>query len=228
VGEGGRVDDLSPGRRVHVSERRVVIEGRVLTEGALVDALRSKERTETRLIVEQLKEDLRVGARDSDALYVISRAFRPAVRGWLRQRWFRNDASTVDEVWNDTLLRIYSRINSYDPTKSEFATWILNQARYGALDTLRRQPKGRYVPFGPTSTEVVIEPLTQREREALRRAWRHLTRTERQLVHLRLVLNLSYAEIAADLGGELPEAHVRVYAARALKRLRQFYDQEMS
>jgi RNA polymerase sigma-70 factor, ECF subfamily len=210
-----------------VTERRIVLQDRLFSEGELVDSLRSKQRHETDLVIAQLKEDLRVGASDSDALYAISRAFRPAVRGWLRNQWFRDDPATVDEVWNDTLLRIYSRINAFDPTKSKFTTWIVNQARFAALDALRRQPSQPATGTTEAAIEITAEPLTDRERAALRQSWRHLTRTERQILHLRIVLHLTYAEIAGDLGGELPEAHVRVYCARALKRLRRFYEKEM-
>ena len=63
------------------------------------------------------------------------------------------------------------------------------------------------------------------ELDVLRRAWRRLTSTERKLLTLRVLRDLSHREVARELG-DIPEKHVRVYVARALARLRSYVDEE--
>jgi RNA polymerase sigma factor (sigma-70 family) len=47
------------------------------------------------------------------------------------------DPLQAEEILHDTFLKIWSKIQTYDPSKGRFFTWIVNIARHLAVDKLR-------------------------------------------------------------------------------------------
>jgi RNA polymerase sigma factor (sigma-70 family) len=208
--------------------------------------LQTREPAAVKRLVDQLRQDV---ASDQDrGLVLLSKAYRSRIVGWLNKTYFAGDYERAQEAWNDTLLRVWQRVGSYDETRMGFISWVFSQARYAAQDLLRAIKVGRETAFAPdeegdekTAFEREMEaearrgfeetqPLTRREEAALRRARARLNSTQRQLLDLRYVLGLEPVEIARGdlLDRAIPETHIRVYINRAAQRLRRLYEQELA
>jgi RNA polymerase sigma factor (sigma-70 family) len=222
-------------------------------EQAFIGALRRREPEAERQVVRQLREDLRNGGGQARGLSLLQHAFRSAIVGWLQHKWFKGDVRTAEEAWNDTLYRVWTRLEQYDENRSRFPTWVWNQARYAALDLLRKPETGRDIPYAreeraddakeqealdPLARGLEEEakrqfdepePLTRMEERAIRQALRRLSNTEQWLLRLRYVHGFRNVDIARQelAGRPLPEEHVRVYVNRAAERLRTYYEQEL-
>jgi RNA polymerase sigma-70 factor (ECF subfamily) len=142
------------------------------------------------------------------------------------------DPGDAQDVTQDALLRAYRALTSaYDDERCrtlELRPWLFRITRNLALNRLRARRTERETPLPEPDGyhEVALrvpgigaESLAARERRReLERALGRLSRELRELVQLRYVENLSYAEIAAVAGGS--EAAVRGKVFRALGRLR--------
>jgi len=207
---------------------RVAVGGRSVDELEFIRQLRAHNEEATRLLVRQIKDDHSASRTDSVGLHLLSRSFRPVVLGYLGRDWFPYDAATAQEVWNDTLFRTYSRIESYDPTRSRFLTWVVNQARYAALDARRHQTRREARIYEVPATTDDVTPLSRVEQRALRRARKRLSPLEARLLQLRVVEECAPRDIATQhFGGDLSAEQVRVYTFRAISRLRKHFEDEL-
>lgn len=210
----------------------VSVAGRSFNRAAFVASVLEKDPEATRALVAQIREDAARGSEDALGLMLFSEAFRGRILGWLQHRRFPADPSAAEEVWNETLLRVWRRAPEYEENRSAFLTWAMNQAKWAAQDYVRRVPKRQEFVLSPgadvTSDESEPEPLTVQESQALQRAFTRLNDTQQLLVRARFIAELPYAVIARDvLGGKQSEANVRVYVNRAMIALRRSYDEEL-
>jgi RNA polymerase sigma-70 factor (ECF subfamily) len=138
-------------------------------------------------------------------------------------RWARDVADT-DDLVQDTLLRTFTRLGSFEPRQTGALQAYLRQAVVNRLrDEIRRKRRA------PESTDVDTEmlpaegsPLEEaigREAvEAYEQALTRLKPEEREAVIGRVELGCSYEELAESLGKPTAEA-ARKAAQRALVRL---------
>jgi RNA polymerase sigma-70 factor (ECF subfamily) len=191
---------------------------------ALAQALRAQDPAAAAAVVSALAER---GAEQSVALEAVALAFYSDVMPFIRRR-VGQDPERADEVWSDTLLRVYKRAGTYDRKRSQFRTWVFNQAHYAALDSARRARARAETPVARLPEQYggddLALPLTASDQRALRRAMKRLTPTERQLLWCRHVLGMLPSEIAtSEFATELPAEHIRVYLSRAADKLRRLY-----
>ena len=186
------------------------------------------------LIVSQIIADKTAASRTSDGLIAVDLAWRRAVQGYLVQEFFRSTPDSAEPVWNDTLRRVFDNIDKFDSRLSRFTTWVFNQARYAALDHVRRTKRAerelRSLVADPTSVGASeSEPLLVgvRERSALRRALRKLSALDRELIRLRFIEDMTYDEVYEELGGRVKRDHVRIAMARATTRFRTAASKEL-
>jgi RNA polymerase sigma factor (sigma-70 family) len=226
----------------------VEVDGHSAEVTAFISAVQRGDKQATRWLIAQMRQDLVAKSETAPGLILFSQAFRGKILGWIQYKRFPHDPRAAEEVWNDTLVRVWSRIRSYDKSKSALLTWAMNQAKWAASDYSADSRRNRETPAGTPgdspgrdASALTLsllneakreaeepEPLTVFEKRALSRARRRLTETQRRLLHLRFICDLSHGEIARSrLAGDIPEAHVRVYVNRAAKRLRCFYDEEL-
>lgn len=210
----------------------VSVAGRLVNRAAFIAAVLEKDPEATRALVAQIKEDAASGGEDSPGLVLFSEAFRGKILGWIQYRRFPADPAAAEEVWNDTLLRVWTKVGGYEESRSAFLTWATNQAKWAASDYVRRSPNKQKVSLAHggdvTSQESDPELLTEAERQALRRAFARLNDTQQALLRLRFISALPHREIARHvLGGQQSEANVRVYVNRATVVLRRYYDDEL-
>ncbi|HEY0876906.1 MAG TPA: sigma-70 family RNA polymerase sigma factor [Zeimonas sp.] len=157
-------------------------------------------------------------ARDGDSkafTELVSRHQDRVFRFVFRMTGSREEAMDITQ---ETFMKAWQAMPRWRP-EAQFGTWLLQIARNGALDTLRRR---NVVGFEPLDDDLPIaDPApTPEERVHARRriesldvALRALPVEHREVLLLREVEDLSYAEIAQALG--IAEGTVKSRIARA-------------
>jgi RNA polymerase sigma factor (sigma-70 family) len=211
-----------------MSQATIRLGGKVFDEYEFVERMKKRDPGALALVVGELRTERAMQPKFGVGLYVVSRAFRPLVIGYLLRDWFRDDPESADEAWNEALWRIHTRIEEYDPQRSGLVTWIINQARYAAMDAKRRVRAGAPVHERLVVWDDEVAPLTSEEKRALDRARARLTDLENRLLTLRVVEGRTNNEIARDFFDDAySDLQVRVYVHRAIKRLATFFDEEL-
>jgi RNA polymerase sigma-70 factor (ECF subfamily) len=133
------------------------------------------------------------------------------------------DAGEAEDAAQETFIRVYTRLASYDPER-KFLSWLLAIASHYCIDRLRRR---RYSlvswdalsPYGcPPDPQLGPEEAAMRH-EAERQAQALLAALPpdyRAAVVLRYWHELSYQEIAETLAITLPAVKSRLFRARHL------------
>jgi RNA polymerase sigma factor (sigma-70 family) len=222
------------------TRRTVRVAGLDVDEATFISKVRAKEAAATRRLVRQLREDGETGS--SLGIRLVSAAFGREVAAFI-SRITHPDETDVESLVLETLQRVYTRIGSYEATRSAFRTWVYEQARYAALDW-RREREKTPEPLEPDEVDAgrpveadlsrAADPaqasllLSNREAAAVRRAFRTLKPTERELLWRRYVEGWTPSEMSrAGFAKGVPEEHVRVYVNRAAKKLAAALQREM-
>ncbi len=163
-------------------------------------------------------------AGDEAALAALYRQFRPRVFGLCRYLLaVREDA---EDAASEVFLKAQRAMGTYDST-FPFDRWLLSIASHHCLDLLRRRRTERRL-FDPAEIEThdISEPrpsalgelLTAEEGSRVRAGVAALPDKYRLPLTLRYYNDLSYDEIAAELG--LSRTHVATLIFRGKKELR--------
>ncbi len=132
------------------------------------------------------------------------------------------DRETAEDLTSATFekaLRIWDR---FDPRRGSAKTWLLGMARTTALDWFRAESRRRRREEATARPELVEESFIDGLSPDLERALAVLTAGEREVIALRVVLDLE-TEAAARVLGISPTA-VTTKLSRALKRLEERID----
>lgn len=127
-----------------------------------------------------------------------------------------------EECLSDAALRVWEKIESFDPARGSWTAWLTAVTRNTALNHVRRiSPEGEElsetVPSHALSPE---ETMVQRERaEALYAALARLGQRERLLFYRKYYYRQSTAQIAVELGMTERAVEGRLY--RIKKQLRE-------
>ena len=141
----------------------------------------------------------------------------------LRMTGSRDEAMDLTQ---DTFMKAWQALPRWQP-QAQFATWLFQIARNGALDVLRRRGVVEFVPIDEDPAVAAHgaapdEQLDVRQRYGLLDATlRRLPVEHREVLLLREVEGLSYAEIAVALG--INEGTVKSRIARARAALLERY-----
>jgi RNA polymerase sigma-70 factor (ECF subfamily) len=124
----------------------------------------------------------------------------------------------AEDVAQQAFVRAWLGLSGF-AEKAAFATWLYRLAINCCLDSLRRTQRARTVPL-PEADPLVIEDVAvcfeqAEDRELLRAALDELDAEDRLLLHLRVVDELSYAEIGGLLHLNPTTVGTRLYRARA-------------
>ena len=137
----------------------------------------------------------------------------------LRMTGSRDEAMDLTQ---DTFMKAWQALPTWQP-QALFRSWLIQIARNGALDVLRRRSTVRFEPLdddpafaddGPGPEEQLH---TRQRFVMLEAALAQLPTDHREVLLLREVEDLSYAEIAAAL--QVPEGTVKSRIARARSAL---------
>ena len=107
-----------------------------------------------------------------------------------------------------------------------FAAWLFSIARKKVADFHRRAPHASLeeYTFPAMYNDLAVDVEASQRREHLRKRIQALTEDERELIHLRYVAELSFAEIARALGRK--EEAVKKSLYRLIARLKQALEAE--
>ena len=133
------------------------------------------------------------------------------------------DPTEAEDAAQETFIRAYTRLNSYDPNR-KFSSWLLAIASHYCIDRLRRRrfsmvswddlPPWRWLPDSdPQPEEVALRHEAQHHVQEL---VDKLPPDYRAAVILRYWHDLSYEEIAEALGSTLPAIKSRLFRARQM------------
>jgi RNA polymerase sigma-70 factor (ECF subfamily) len=191
------------------------------------------ERGETHTSV-RLLHRARLG--DREAVEALFARHAPRLLGWARGRlpqWARDLADTADIV-QETLLRVFRRIDRFESRKADALQGYLREAVVNRIkDECRRAerlparsgppPEARRDVLNPTPVD---EVMGQEAANRYRRALQGLRREEQEAIVARVELGFTHAQIALVLGRRTPDA-ARMAVGRALLRLAQAMDQTL-
>lgn len=131
------------------------------------------------------------------------------------------DASTAEDVAQETLLRAWTRRDSF-AEGADLAPWLFRVARNLCTDALRARARFSTDTQIPDRPALDADPLLPIERaetgEIVRRAFASLSERERRALTLRDIQGVDYSEVADRLG--VTEQCARVVLLRARRGLR--------
>jgi RNA polymerase sigma-70 factor (ECF subfamily) len=137
-----------------------------------------------------------------------------------------NDSATAEDVLQETLMRVWNRIHTFDETKGRLEGWLVTVARNRALDHLRANQTS---PLVATTDLEHLERASMFHRseshadriaqqKAVNAALQSLNGDQRQVIELIHFEGLTQTEIAAKLGR--PLGTVKGIVRSALRCLR--------
>jgi RNA polymerase sigma-70 factor, ECF subfamily len=136
--------------------------------------------------------------------------------------WFTGDRFVADDLTGETFERALRLWHRYDPARGSACTWLCQVARTVALDHFRSERRrGRREELAAVPErfeERLVEGLSSELESALRR----LTAGEREVIALRVALDLDAGTAARVLGISPTNCTTRLN--RALKKLEEALD----
>jgi RNA polymerase sigma-70 factor, ECF subfamily len=136
------------------------------------------------------------------------------------------DAAAAEDLMQETFLRVWNRVQSFDQERGALGPWILTVARNRAIDYLR-SVQGR-MSAGALELDRVESPALVSEFEGgalsidrvrrLKGAFEKLTPNQRMVIELAYYEGMSQTEMAARM--KQPLGTVKTWVRGALKALR--------
>jgi RNA polymerase sigma-70 factor (ECF subfamily) len=127
------------------------------------------------------------------------------------------DPSLAEDLAAETFERALRMWRRFDPARSSARTWLCTIARSTALDHFRAEKRRRNRERAVSEVEQQLEPPELGLSPALERALATLSAADREIVALRIVLDLDADSAARMLGISATACTTRL--SRALKRL---------
>ncbi len=130
------------------------------------------------------------------------------------------------DLTQDTFMKAWQALAQWEP-RAQFSTWLFQIARNGAIDLLRRRATLEFVPMMEDPDFAAQQPSPDEQVELRQRyglldaVLRQLPTEHREILLLREIEQLSYAEIATTL--EIQEGTVKSRMARARAALLERY-----
>ncbi len=155
-----------------------------------------------------------------------------ALRTYLRGAMKYLDDFYIDDICSRSFEKAFRQIRSFDPSRSQFSTWLRTIAHNTALDTIDAETRAQSrlvsldkesVGSGPILETIGDESATPLEQiveeedaEKLEGYIAGLPDLYRTVARMRLLDGLQYKEIAEELGMELNTVRTRIRRAKAI------------
>ena len=149
------------------------------------------------------------------------------IRGWMKNL----DDFYVDDICSRSFEKAFRQISSYDPSKSQFPTWLKTIAHNTALDTIEQEnrnqkklvsiddERGSISVFDAIRDDVdtPLESIIKEEDSEQTQSYvEGLPEIYREVARKRLIDGLQYKEIAEELDMELNTVRTRIRRAKAM------------
>lgn len=158
--------------------------------------------------------------RDRECFAALFTYFAPRVKSYLLRLGM--PAALADDLAQETLLAVWRKAESFDPTRATASTWIFTIARNLRIDTLRRDGRrdrlGDYPPDESVAASADDEYLTAEREQKVSDALRALPADQAEVLRLSFFEEEPHPKIAAQLG--IPLGTVKSRVRLALNRLR--------
>ena len=136
----------------------------------------------------------------------------------------------IDDICSRSFEKAFRQIGSYDPSKSQFATWLKVIAHNTALDTIEQEARVQrgYVRLDDDTKALNIgeikddidtpldSMIRNEDQEETQGYIDGLPELYRDIAHKRLIDGLQYKEIAEETGLELNTVRTRIRRAKAM------------
>lgn len=154
-------------------------------------------------------------------------SLRTFIKNWLKNL----DGLYVDDICSRSFEKAFRQIGSYDPSKSQFITWLRTIARNTALDLLEQEGRihnqmvsiddfykqPQMMESLPDEMASPLESIIEGEdREVTRGYVEKLPALYREVARKRLIEGLQYKEIAQETGLELNTVRTRIRRAKGI------------
>lgn len=154
-----------------------------------------------------------------------------ALRTYLKGMMKQLDDFYIDDICSRSFEKAFRQISSYDPSRSQFYTWLRTIARNTALDMLEQESRlrskyvsldedgGRSAVFESIGDEMEtpLESIIKTEdRQETEKYIEGLPDLYREVARKRMLDGLQYKEIAEELDMELNTVRTRIRRAKAL------------
>lgn len=153
------------------------------------------------------------------------------LRSYLKTSFKQLDDFYIDDICSRSFEKAFRQIGSFNPSLSQFSTWLRTIARNTALDVLdsenRNQRKLVWIDDGSDAVAAIesigdegatpLESIIEDEEgDKLREYIEALPELYREVARKRLVEGLQYKEIAQELDMELNTVRTRIRRAKAM------------
>jgi len=154
-----------------------------------------------------------------------------SLRAYLKTNIKTLDDFFIGDICSRSFEKAFRQINTFDPSRSQFGTWLKSIAYHTALDILEQENRSRkkYVLIDESSiqhsavdniSDDVDTPLESIIKDEDREKNEHyveaLPELYREVARRRLIEGMSYKEIAEELGMELNTVRTRIRRAKAI------------
>lgn len=131
------------------------------------------------------------------------------------------DARDREECLTDAALRIWDQLDKYTPSRGSFTTWITVITRNTALNRARtRHPETEELPLQAEApgSDPQEQLLAKERQQALARALRELSLSDRSLFYRKYYYRQPTAQIASETGLTERAVEGRLYRIKKLLR----------
>ena len=127
-----------------------------------------------------------------------------SLKSYLKSLLKNMDDFYIDDICSRSFQKAFRQISSYDPSRSQFSTWLRKIAHNTAMDVVAAENRamGEMVSIDGKGQEAVGED--------------GLPELYREVARKRLIEGLQYKEIAEELGMELNTVRTRIRRAKGL------------
>ncbi|MBQ0127537.1 MAG: sigma-70 family RNA polymerase sigma factor [Bacteroidales bacterium] len=153
-----------------------------------------------------------------------------SLKGYLKGIMKNLDDFYIDDICSRSFEKAFRQIGSYDPSKSQFATWLKVIAHNTALDTIEQESRAQrgYVWIDDDTKALNISEIKDdidtplesiiknEDQEETQNYIEGLPDLYREIAHKRLIDGLQYKEIAEETGLELNTVRTRIRRAKAM------------
>ena len=137
---------------------------------------------------------------------------------------FTRDPSLAEDLAAETFERALRTWRRFDPARASARTWLCTIARTIALDHFRAEKRRKHRERVVSETETQLDPPDLGLSPALERALASLSAADREVVGLRIVLEIDNEATARLLGISATACTTRL--SRALKRLEELMNDD--
>ena len=154
------------------------------------------------------------------------------LRAYLKSAMKSLDDFYIDDICSRSFEKAFRQIRSFDPSKSQFSTWLRTIAHNTALDTIDAETRARsrlvsldkegdhsgaiIDVLGDEAATPLEQIVKEEDAEKLEGYIEGLPELYRAIARMRLLDGLQYKEIAEELGMELNTVRTRIRRAKGM------------